>query len=57
MKFIELDLPGVYLIENFFNGNSATYFISGPPFMIKSFKKFLLEKNVQESKVITDDWE
>ena len=56
MKSIELEIEGVYLIENFFNCNSATYYISGPPLMIKSFKNFLLSKELEENKIITDDW-
>jgi len=38
-------------------GVHSTYFISGPPIMIKSFKKFLLKKNILESNIVTDDWE
>jgi len=35
----------------------STYFISGPPVMIKIFKKYLLSNKVPDSMVITDDWE
>ena len=38
-------------------GNYNSYFISGPPIMIKSFKKFLISKNVSENSIFTDDWE
>lgn len=39
------------------NGKESTYFISGPPIMIKNFKKYLIGNGVNENKVITDDWE
>ncbi len=35
----------------------STFFISGPPIMIKQFKKYLLEHGVSESLVKTDEWE
>jgi len=35
----------------------SSFFISGPPKMIKSFRNFLLENGVSESHVLTDDWE
>jgi ferredoxin-NADP reductase len=39
------------------NGTDATYFISGPPVMIKSFKEYLLKNGASEDSVRTDDWE
>lgn len=61
-KFVELiyeDKKGILNISEIFNecGNKSTYFISGPPIMIKNFKKYLIENWVSENKVITDDWE
>ncbi len=46
-------------IEKIFtaHGPESVYFISGPPEMIKNFKEYLLNSNVPESNVITDDWE
>ena len=38
-------------------GNQSTYFISGPPEMIGSFRNYLITQNMQESRIITDDWE
>jgi ferredoxin-NADP reductase len=38
------------------NGNSS-FFISGPPQMIKNFKSFLLGHDVDEARIKTDDWE
>lgn len=39
------------------NGAAASYFISGPPVMIKTFKQTLISKGVPEKQVLTDDWE
>jgi predicted ferric reductase len=35
----------------------STWFISGPPLMITSFKQYLLEHGVNKDNVITDEWE
>ncbi|MDF1613088.1 FAD-dependent oxidoreductase [Stygiobacter electus] len=53
------DVDGVLNINTIFNecGIKSTYFISGPPIMIKNFKKYLIDNGVHENKVITDDWE
>ncbi|OGU29013.1 MAG: hypothetical protein A2057_09615 [Ignavibacteria bacterium GWA2_35_9] len=53
------NIDGFLKIEEIFNdyGNLATYFISGPPLMIKSFKNFLLSKELEEKKIRTDEWE
>jgi NAD(P)H-flavin reductase len=61
-KFVEFayeDTDGLIDINKIFSkcGVHSTYFISGPPVMIKSFKKFLLDKAVLENNIITDDWE
>ncbi len=39
------------------NGCDKTYFISGPPQMIKAFKNYLLSNNVMPDNIKTDDWE
>lgn len=39
------------------NGNDSNYFISGPPVMIKIFKKKLIGLGVPQENVLTDDWE
>ncbi len=39
------------------NGNASSYFISGPPTMIKIFKNKLSELGVPEENILTDDWE
>ncbi|NQU31802.1 MAG: hypothetical protein HQ521_01085, partial [Bacteroidetes bacterium] len=38
------------------NDPGATYFISGPPTMLLSFKNFLLSNGVVENNILTDDW-
>lgn len=59
IKTIYENTNGLLNIENIFNSNgtSATYFISGPPLMIKLFKYYLLSKELEESKIRTDEWE
>lgn len=59
MKFFYQDTEGIIDIEKIFkeNGTSSNYFISGPPAMIKTFKKTLVEKGVPAENVLTDDWE
>jgi NAD(P)H-flavin reductase len=55
---VNQDKEGVLNIEQIYNSNpGAVYFISGPPIMIKNFKNYLLEKQMPEKLVITDDWE
>jgi len=39
------------------NSVGSSFFISGPPAMIKSFKDFLLTNGVPPSNVLTDEWE
>jgi len=39
------------------NQTDCSFFISGPPVMIKLFKQSLIEKGVPASNVSTDDWE
>lgn len=61
-KFVKVfneDTDGIIDIQSIAEENSIenNYFISGPPAMIKSFKRLLLEKGVPASHVLTDDWE
>jgi len=50
---------GILDIDKMFaeNGTNATYFISGPPIMISSFKKSLISSGVVVQNIKTDDWE
>jgi len=59
VKLVYQDTDGILDIKSIFeeNGTKSTYFITGPPIMIKNFKKYLIENKVKENKVITDDWE
>lgn len=59
IKIFYEDIKGMLDIENIFEENklSSTYFISGLPIMIKSFKQFLIENDISKNKIITDDWE
>lgn len=58
LKYYYEDKDGVINIERIFieNGFESVYFISGPPLMIKTFKKSLIEKGVKDVNIITDDW-
>ena len=59
VKFYYQDKEGVISIDQIFNDNGIVpnYFISGPPVMIKSFNKYLIDKGVPKINIITDDWE
>ncbi len=53
------DKDGILNIEKILNENQhdASYFISGPPVMIKTFKHYLIEQGVPVMNILTDDWE
>jgi predicted ferric reductase len=53
------DFDGVIDINQILNenGTDSSYFISGPPLMIKLFKKALIEQGVPTDNILTDDWE
>jgi len=59
VKFVYQDIDGNLDINKIFNehGITSTFFISGPPIMIRTFRKYLLEKQVLDRQIITDDWE
>lgn len=59
LKIFYQNIDGLIDIKKIFeeNGIDKNYFISGPPAMIKTFKKYLVERGVQEEYVLTDDWE
>lgn len=48
-----LDINPIFLE----NGTDSSYFISGPPVMIKLFRQSLVSKGVPPSLVLTDEWE
>ncbi|MBE0637784.1 MAG: FAD-dependent oxidoreductase [Bacteroidales bacterium] len=53
------DYNGMLDIKSIFqaNGVDSTYFLSGPPQMIKHFRQYLIINNVMENHVLTDEWE
>lgn len=53
------NVDGILNIESIFSDNGADtdYFISGPPEMIKSFKRTLIIKGVIPKRILTDEWE
>lgn len=53
------DIDGVLNIDSISNENgiTTTYFISGPHSMISSFKSKLISLGLDESFIMTDDWE
>ncbi|MDP3463666.1 MAG: FAD-dependent oxidoreductase [Bacteroidales bacterium] len=57
--FVYEDSNGRLNIQEIFENSKSgsTYFISGPPVMIKSFKDYLLQANVGQNWILTDDWE
>jgi ferredoxin-NADP reductase len=50
---------GMLNIETIFryHGTTPVYFLSGPPLMIKNFRKQLIALGIPENRVRTDDWE
>ncbi|MDK2977666.1 MAG: propane monooxygenase reductase component [Bacteroidales bacterium] len=59
IKIFYQDLNGLLDIDQIISENKieSNYFISGPPVMIKSFKKRLVDNGVPEENILTDDWE
>jgi len=59
IKLFYENYDGVLDVKAIFdeNGTMSNYFISGPPAMIKTFKRVLIEKGVPADQVLTDDWE
>ncbi|MGB4415282.1 MAG: FAD-dependent oxidoreductase [Paludibacter sp.] len=59
VKLVYEDKDGILDIEKILNENTSnsSFFISGPPVMIKNFKQTLINKGVPEQNVLTDDWE
>lgn len=48
-----LDIETIYQNSN----NKTSFFISGPPLMINSFKNYLLGQGLSREQIKTDDWE
>ncbi|MDR2775963.1 MAG: FAD-dependent oxidoreductase [Tannerella sp.] len=60
MTFFYQDTDGIISMERIYALHSAgagSFFISGPPEMIRSVKQYLLDKAVNENRIKTDNWE
>jgi ferredoxin-NADP reductase len=59
VHIVQQDTAGILDIQAIFqsHGVDATYFVSGPPAMIRTFKEFLIAHGVAQDQVRTDDWE
>lgn len=59
INLVYQNTDGILNIENILKANKAnsSFFISGPPVMIKNFKNYLIANGVDEGNVLTDDWE
>jgi ferredoxin-NADP reductase len=59
LNLVYQNTQGILNIENILKANNtnASFFISGPPVMIKNFKNYLIANGVDEDNVLTDDWE
>ncbi|NDP20705.1 MAG: FAD-dependent oxidoreductase [Paludibacter sp.] len=59
VRFIYQDRDGKLDIEKIYlqSHKESSFFISGPPEMIKNFKLFLLNQKVSENQIFIDGWE
>ena len=59
VNIINQNEDGILNIDKMLTENQldSSFFISGPPIMIKLFKQSLIEKGVPSGYVLTDDWE
>jgi predicted ferric reductase len=59
LKIMYESVDGILNIDSIFNENSikSHYFISGPPQMIKGFKRELVLKGVPQDQILTDEWD
>ncbi|MDP3399236.1 MAG: FAD-dependent oxidoreductase [Bacteroidales bacterium] len=59
IKIYYEDKDGILDIQNITDENclDSSYFISGPPAMIKAFKQTLMLNGVDSMNIITDNWE
>ncbi|MCL5020935.1 MAG: FAD-dependent oxidoreductase [Bacteroidetes bacterium] len=59
LKVVYQDSEGVISIDQTLdeNGKDATFFISGPPVMVTSFKRVLSSKGIADANIRTDEWE
>ena len=59
VQIVYQDKDGILDIEKIYQQSSkcSSFFISGPPKMIRIFKSYLLERGIADNQVNTDDWE
>lgn len=59
INYIYQDKTGILNIGEIFNNSDkkTSFFISGPPLMIKSFRDYLLSQGLKKDQIKTDDWE
>jgi predicted ferric reductase len=59
VHYIYQDRDGILDIEKIFNTSDrgTSFFISGPPVMIRTFKDFLIKQGMKTDQIKTDDWE
>lgn len=59
VNIVDQETDGILSIKKILmaSNKSTSFFISGPPIMIKNFKNYLIENGIIESQVLTDDWE
>jgi len=59
LNIIYQDSDGILEVDKIFdqNGADSSYFISGPPNMIRNFKKSLVYRGVPGGNIFSDDWE
>ncbi|MBP1641188.1 MAG: putative Nitric oxide dioxygenase [Bacteroidetes bacterium] len=59
LNLVYENTSGILNIEKIFNNTSkdSSFFISGPPVMIKVFRQYLIENKVADNNILTDDWE
>lgn len=59
VTIVNQEIDGVLNVEKIYevSDHKTSFFISGPPVMIKTFKKVLLTSGVPSNQVLTDDWE
>ena len=59
VHYLYQDKDGILDIEKIFyiSDKESSFFISGPPGMIKCFEDFLLKKGLKPDQIKTDDWE
>ena len=59
INIVNQEADGILNIEKILNecDKKTSFFISGPPVMIKNFKNYLVKNKIEESNILTDDWE